>query len=95
MKKKTTTDPQHVSIATLKAHLAKYLRQAEAGEAIIVVDRHRPIARLMGLDHGRSDSLESIPPPASASELSQLKLNNVSALLPDIVELLIGDRRKR
>lgn len=35
-----------VSIGTLKARLSEYLRRAKAGEAVVVTDRGRPVARL-------------------------------------------------
>lgn len=50
MPKKTQRDPEPVNIAHLKANLATYLRKAEKGGAITIVDRHRPIARLVGLE---------------------------------------------
>lgn len=39
-----------VSIGRLKARLSEYLRQARAGEAVVVTDRGKPVARLMGLE---------------------------------------------
>ena len=42
--------PEHrVSIGNLKARLSKYLRQAMAGEEVVVTDRGKPVARLVGL----------------------------------------------
>lgn len=88
-------DPQTVNIATLKANLAAYLRRAEAGESITVIDRKRPIARLVGLVDDRSDGLRIIPRTAKPSELAALKLQSVKTELPDIVALLLEDRKKR
>ena len=39
-----------VSVGRLKARLSEYLRQATAGGSVIVTDRGRPVARLVGLD---------------------------------------------
>ena len=43
-----------VSIGRLKARLSVYVRQAKAGEAILVTDRGRPVARLVGLGAERA-----------------------------------------
>jgi len=43
---------QRVSIARLKARLSEYLRRAKAGEAVVVTDRGRPVARLVPLEGG-------------------------------------------
>ena len=39
-----------VSVGRLKARLSHYLRRAEAGEPVVVTDRGRPVARLVGLE---------------------------------------------
>lgn len=39
-----------VSIGLLKARLSEYLRRARAGEDVVVTDRGRPVARLVGLE---------------------------------------------
>ncbi|MXZ69255.1 MAG: type II toxin-antitoxin system Phd/YefM family antitoxin [Acidimicrobiia bacterium] len=39
----------NVGIRELRAHLSKYVRRAAGGEQIIVTDRGRPVARLVGL----------------------------------------------
>ena len=41
---------ERVSIGRLKARLSEYLRRARAGEDVVVTDRGRPVARLVGLD---------------------------------------------
>lgn len=43
------SDPR-VSIGTLKARLSEYLRRAKAGEAVVVTDRGKPVARLGPLE---------------------------------------------
>lgn len=43
-----------VSIGRLKARLSEYVRQAKAGEAILVTDRGTPVARLVGLGEERA-----------------------------------------
>jgi len=39
-----------VSVGRLKARLSEYLRQATSGRGVIVTDRGKPVARLVGLD---------------------------------------------
>lgn len=41
---------ERVSIGRLKARLSEYLRRARAGEDVVVTDRGRPVARLVGLE---------------------------------------------
>ena len=41
---------ERVSIGQLKARLSEYLRRATAGREIVVTDRGRPVARLIGLE---------------------------------------------
>lgn len=36
-----------VGVAELKSHLSEYLRQVRGGESIVILDRDRPIARLV------------------------------------------------
>lgn len=41
---------QRVSIGRLKARLSEYLRRVRSGDAVVVTNRGRPVARLVGLD---------------------------------------------
>ena len=41
---------ERVSIGRLKARLSEYLRRATAGGEVVVTDRGRPVARLVGLE---------------------------------------------
>jgi len=38
------------SISILKAHLSRYLDAVKSGEEVIVTERGRPVARLIGVD---------------------------------------------
>lgn len=40
---------QTVSVSELKAHLSRYLRDVRRGGEVQVLDRGRPVARLVGL----------------------------------------------
>jgi prevent-host-death family protein len=42
---------ERVSVGRLKARLSEYLRRAKAGEGVVVTDRGRPVARLVGLEN--------------------------------------------
>ena len=95
MSKKTLHDPSSVNIAALKANLARYLRRVEAGEAITVLDRMRPIARLVGIRPGEETNLVMIPARKDPMKISDVKIHKVNQSLPDVVELLMEDRRKR
>ncbi|MCJ7630160.1 MAG: type II toxin-antitoxin system prevent-host-death family antitoxin [Longimicrobiales bacterium] len=41
---------ERVSVGRLKARLSEYLRRAKAGGEVVVTDRGRPVARLVGLE---------------------------------------------
>ena len=41
---------ERVSVGRLKARLSEYLRRAKVGTGVVVTDRGRPVARLVGLD---------------------------------------------
>ncbi len=43
---------ERVSIGRLKARLSEYLRRVKTGEGVVVTDRGRPVARLVGLEGG-------------------------------------------
>lgn len=38
---------EKVSVATMKAHLSRYLKAVQAGEPILVTDRGKPVAMLV------------------------------------------------
>ena len=42
---------ERVSIGRLKARLSEYLKRATAGREVVVTDRGRPVARLVGLEN--------------------------------------------
>ncbi|WP_052666785.1 type II toxin-antitoxin system Phd/YefM family antitoxin [Nitriliruptor alkaliphilus] len=46
---------QTVSVSELKAHLSRYLRDVRRGGEVQVLDRGRPIARLIGLSPGSTN----------------------------------------
>ncbi len=44
----------NVGIRELKARLSEYVARASSGEAVVVTDRGRPVARLVPMDEGSS-----------------------------------------
>jgi prevent-host-death family protein len=75
-----------VSVARLKARLSEYLRQVRAGEAVVVTDRGKPVARLVGLEgasalEGRAEELVRsglARPPSQALDSGFLDLDRPS-----------------
>jgi prevent-host-death family protein len=43
---------EEVGVRELKAKLSEYLGRAAAGEMVVVTDRGKPVARLVGFDDG-------------------------------------------
>lgn len=62
---------KRVQISALKSQLSKHLRAAEAGEVIEVMDRARPIARLVAV--GPSVALETVPAVRPFSQVRRLR----------------------
>ena len=58
---------RRVGISQLKSRLSAHLRAAEAGETIEVLDRARPIARVVP-PSARGDEVEILPPTRDFSE---------------------------
>ena len=64
---------KRVGISELKGHLSEHLRSAEAGETIEVMDRARPIARVVPIA-SEGSALEIIPPVRSFASVRNLRL---------------------
>lgn len=82
-----------VRIAQLKARLSTYVRAAQAGTRITVLDRDTPVALLVPLPDRHE--LRMLPPrhksnnPWRVPRISRMDSDG------DIVELLLEDRRRR
>lgn len=64
-----------MSISDLKSHLSEHLRRAEAGEVIEVMDRARPIAKVVPMGSGSEGAgLELIPPTRSFASVRSIRL---------------------
>lgn len=81
-----------VNISALKSGLSKHLRAAERGEVVEVMDRKRPIARLVGV--GPTTQLETIPPVRPFSEVRRLRPSAVKLRIGSL-ELLTVERGDR
>lgn len=62
MKPERGVPGRRVKIADLRDHLSRFLRAVEAGEEIEVLDRERPIARIVPV--AQPSPLVSLVPPA-------------------------------
>jgi prevent-host-death family protein len=62
-----------VTISALKSHLSEHLRRAEAGEVIEVLDRARPIAKVVPIDRA-DEGLETVPPVRSFASVRAIRL---------------------
>jgi prevent-host-death family protein len=64
---------KRVAISELKSHLSEYLRSAEAGETIEVMDRARPIARVVPIA-GEAGAPEIVAPLRSFASVRNVRL---------------------
>jgi len=85
---------KNVTTADLKNNLSRYLREVRAGEALTVLSRDVPVARLMPLQP-RTSPLVTRPPDRAAPRLQEVVLPPPLGLDIDIVELLIAERGRR
>ena len=63
---------KYVKVSELKAKLSEHLRRVEAGETVIVLDRKRPVARIVPTDASSSD-VRITEPSESVESLRELK----------------------
>jgi len=82
---------KRVRIAELKDHLSRHLRSVERGEEIEVLDRDRPIARIVPSVGARM----LIPAFRPAPLALRRKRYPRARLEVSSLELLLEDRRKR
>lgn len=62
-----------VTISAFKSHLSEHLRRAEGGEVIEVLDRARPIAKVVPIGTGE-EGLEVIAPVRSFASVRSIRL---------------------
>jgi len=82
-----------VQVAELRNNLSRLLKAVEAGEEIEVLNRDRPVARLVP---PRSQPRATIVPAKRPfSEVRDIRYEPIGPPGFDIVEMLLDDRRKR
>lgn len=81
-----------VGIAELKARLSEYVRQARAGRDIVVLDRDRPVARLVRYDQAGSITVRA--PRRRYAALHEVPLPPHPASVADPVDLLREGRAR-
>ena len=81
-----------VRIAELKDHLSAHLRAVEAGETVEVLDRDRPIARIVPIDSDRSVTI--IPAKRPFAEIRD-RVYPTAGWPVSSLELLLEERGDR
>jgi prevent-host-death family protein len=84
---------KRVGISEFKSHLSEHLRAAEAGEVIEVLDRARPIAKVVPMDRDTA-GLELIPATRNFASVRSVSLASAK-LSRSSLELLRADRGSR
>jgi prevent-host-death family protein len=77
-----------IGIAELKAHLSETLRKVEDGVSVVVLDRRRPIARLVPIEN------EALKVTTPTQNHKTFKFGRAVTHL-DPVEALLLERRER
>jgi len=84
---------KHVKIAELKDHLSEHLRAAENGAEVVVMDRSRPIARIVPMPpSGRQIRL--IQPKRDLADIRDRRRDRAGWQVPS-TELLLEERGER
>lgn len=84
---------KRVAISDLESHLSEHLRAAEAGETIEVMDRARPIAKVVPMNHDEG-GVELIPPARSFASVRRVPVEP-TALRMTSMEALRVERGAR
>ena len=84
---------KRVAISELKSHLSEHLRSAEAGQAFEVLDRARPIARVVPVE-SEAVGLELVPAERSFASVRNVRLPALK-LSKSSLEALAEDRGSR
>jgi prevent-host-death family protein len=83
---------KRVKIADLKAHLSEHLRAVRRGETVTVLDRDRPVARIVPYDSAGPARIRK--PVPGAGRLGEIPLPPPLRGRGDIVQLLLEDRAR-
>jgi prevent-host-death family protein len=82
-----------VGIAELKARLSHYLRAVQQGRQLTVLDRDRPIARIV--PHSGNPVQLSVREPVGAARPSDVELPPPIEIDVDVVDVLLEERGER
>lgn len=82
---------RQVRIAELKSRLSEFLRAAEQGESITVLDRNRSIAQIVPMPERQKLRVRS--PAASSPPPNGVPLPPLPALAVDVLECLLEERQ--
>lgn len=90
-----TIDDYHVTmksvrIAELKARLSEHLRYVRRGHVLTILDRDRPVAKVVPIDEG--SSLTVRVPALNAAKLRDVPIPRATRVARDPVAVLLEDR---
>ncbi|HEX7881054.1 MAG TPA: type II toxin-antitoxin system prevent-host-death family antitoxin [Candidatus Eisenbacteria bacterium] len=80
-----------VKIAPLRARFSEFLRRVRSGEEFIVMDRDRPVARLVPIEPD-DDDLVVTPGAGAYARMGDMPLPDAVQLSEDPVRYLLEDR---
>ena len=84
---------RRVGVAQLKSRLSEYLRLVKRGGTVTVLDRDRPVARLVPPEQG--DSRLVVRRPVAPGRIGAVELPPALAIPVDIAALLAEERGER
>jgi prevent-host-death family protein len=84
---------KRVAISELKSHLSEHIRAAEGGEVIEVMDRARPVARVVPIE-GDASLLELLPAESSFASVRDVRLPRAVSSMSSL-KALRRDRGER
>lgn len=85
---------KQVGIADLKAHLSGHLRTVKKGEVLLVVERGRPVARIVPAADQRGGLVTRAPTRDLKSVKRMLRRLSPLALPVDSLSILLEDRKR-
>jgi prevent-host-death family protein len=96
--KVTMLDMIKANTAVFKAKLGHYMRAVKAGREVIVMDRNRPVAKLVPFEEPpatASTRTTLIPPAPGAPPFGKLKIKGIPYCGTNSLAMLQEDRRRR
>lgn len=84
-------EPKHVGIADLKARLSEHLRDVRGGHALVIVDRGRPVAKVIPLQAGEGELVVRQP----RRPLAGFAFGRKGRGKTDSLAVLLEDRKAR